>query len=262
MFKVLAIFVLALGVYANPPDPAATLAEVIANLPRNLKDTTAAIDKLKAANSIWEQQNSKQPLYAVSLEYVVGLLDAQDHFFESSAADPAAKTYALSLIDKAIALCTSTPDIDPAILAQALEMKSDIVGEDRLAPASLWSQASALRARIVSNLPDIPRDPSLSPSETLPPAEFSRPQAPHLVSKQEPRYSNFARMKKVSGSVSLSIVIDSDGIPRRIRLLKGIGYGLDEEAVAAVQKWRFAPGMKEGHPVPTPARVEVTFRLL
>jgi TonB family protein len=69
-------------------------------------------------------------------------------------------------------------------------------------------------------------------------------------------------MKKVSGSVSLSIVIDSDGIPRRIRLLKGIGYGLDEEAVAAVQKWRFAPGMKEGHPVPTPARVEVTFRLL
>jgi TonB family protein len=37
--------------------------------------------------------------------------------------------------------------------------------------------------------------------------------------------------------------------------------GLDEKAIEAVQKWKFAPGMKDGHPVSVQVSVEVNFRL-
>ena len=58
------------------------------------------------------------------------------------------------------------------------------------------------------------------------------------------------------------IIVDEHGLPRDIRGIKALGLGLDEKAIEAVQKWRFRPGMKDGHPVKTEAQVEVNFRLL
>jgi protein TonB len=40
-----------------------------------------------------------------------------------------------------------------------------------------------------------------------------------------------------------------------------LGMGLDEKAIDAVERWRFAPGMKDGRPVAVQVNVEVTFRL-
>ena len=86
--------------------------------------------------------------------------------------------------------------------------------------------------------------------------------APRLISKVEPKYTNKARKAKLSGSVLLSIVVDPNGMPRDIKVVRPLGLGLDEEAIKAVTKWRFKPGQKNGKTVPVQAQVEVTFRLL
>ncbi|HEX4229892.1 MAG TPA: energy transducer TonB [Bryobacteraceae bacterium] len=86
--------------------------------------------------------------------------------------------------------------------------------------------------------------------------------APQIVSKVEPEYSEEARKAKFSGSVLLSIIVDEQGLPRDIRVIRPLGLGLDEKAVEAVSKWRFIPGRKGGIPVATQAEVEVNFRLL
>jgi TonB family protein len=85
---------------------------------------------------------------------------------------------------------------------------------------------------------------------------------PELVSKVEPEYSEEARKAKYSGSVLLSIVVNTDGKAEDIRVMKSLGMGLDEKAIEAVQKWRFRPGKNKGVPVKVKAQIEVNFRLL
>jgi TonB family protein len=85
---------------------------------------------------------------------------------------------------------------------------------------------------------------------------------PAVVYKVDPEYSEEARKAKYSGTVLLQLVVDIDGKAKNIKVVKGVGLGLDEKAVEAVQKWKFTPGKKNGQPVPVYATVEVNFRLL
>ena len=86
--------------------------------------------------------------------------------------------------------------------------------------------------------------------------------APSLLFKIDPEYSEEARKAKYSGTVVLYIEVDTSGHIRNPRIIRGIGLGLDEKAIEAVNKWRFKPGMKDGKPVIVAAQVEVNFRLL
>jgi TonB family protein len=86
--------------------------------------------------------------------------------------------------------------------------------------------------------------------------------APAVIFKVDPEYSEEARKAKYSGTVMLSVVVDSEGHARNIKVVKSLGMGLDEKAVEAVEKWRFKPGMKGGQPVNVQATIEVNFRLL
>jgi protein TonB len=86
--------------------------------------------------------------------------------------------------------------------------------------------------------------------------------APIVVYRIEPEYSEEARKAKYSGTVLVYIEVDSSGAPRNLKVVKGIGLGLDEKALEAVSKWRFKPGRKDGTPVTVRAQVEVSFRLL
>ncbi len=86
--------------------------------------------------------------------------------------------------------------------------------------------------------------------------------APVVLSKVDPEYSDEARKAKYSGSVMLSIVVDTDGRATDIRIARSLGMGLDEKAIEAVQKWRFKPGTNKGAAVRVRAQVEVNFRLL
>ncbi|HKD86036.1 MAG TPA: energy transducer TonB [Terriglobales bacterium] len=77
----------------------------------------------------------------------------------------------------------------------------------------------------------------------------------------DPDYTEEARKSKHQGTVILWIVVGPDGRVWDIKLRRSLGMGLDEKAAEAVRKWRFQPGMKDGHPVAVQVNVEVNFRM-
>jgi TonB family protein len=82
-----------------------------------------------------------------------------------------------------------------------------------------------------------------------------------LLSKTEPMYSEEALKAKLEGTVTLYVQIDPSGHPTNIKVVKSLGLGLDENALDAVQKWTFRPGMLKGEPVTVEATIDVSFRL-
>jgi protein TonB len=86
--------------------------------------------------------------------------------------------------------------------------------------------------------------------------------APTVLYKVEPEYSEEARKAKYQGTVVLYVEVDTNGRPRNLRVVRSLGLGLDEKAIEAVEKWKFRPGYKDGHPVIVAATIEVNFRLL
>ena len=90
-------------------------------------------------------------------------------------------------------------------------------------------------------------------------AELQTP--PKVVSKVEPNYTDDARTAKIQGPVVLSLMIDPQGRPNNIRVTKSLDKGLDQQAIDAIEKWHFAPGIKDGKAVRAAATIEVNFRL-
>ena len=87
--------------------------------------------------------------------------------------------------------------------------------------------------------------------------------APQVASKVDPQLPEEASLAKLSGTVNITLVVDESGEPRNVQALTSPGLGSDEAAIAAVSKWRFKPGEKDGMPVPVSVNVEArSFRLL
>jgi len=79
----------------------------------------------------------------------------------------------------------------------------------------------------------------------------------------EPPYTDEARKAKLQGSVTLRVLISADGRALRIQVVKGLGSGLDEQAVQAIRAWHFAPARDaRRQPVPTWVTIETRFQLL
>jgi len=84
---------------------------------------------------------------------------------------------------------------------------------------------------------------------------------PRLLREVKPDYTEEARRRDVEGEVILEIVVRRDGSVGDIRLVDGLGSGLDERAIAAVRQWRFAPAQRRGAAVDVLVEVAVEFRL-
>ncbi len=80
-----------------------------------------------------------------------------------------------------------------------------------------------------------------------------------LTSAPDPECSKEAPEAKINGTVVLAVVVGADGRLHDISVVAPVGYGLDEEAVKAVKKWRFKPGKSSGKPVCILIRVEAAF---
>lgn len=85
--------------------------------------------------------------------------------------------------------------------------------------------------------------------------------APQPVSTPDPEYTEQARLAKTQGTCILWLIVDDQGHPRDIRVVRGLGFGLDAKAIDAVKQWRFQPAMKDGRPVNVQISVEVGFKL-
>lgn len=93
-------------------------------------------------------------------------------------------------------------------------------------------------------------------------ATGGRTSPPVLLSEHEPKYSPEALKARLQGTIRLSLIVGTDGVPQDVKVVRGLGLGLDEKAVDAVQRWRFKPATRGGEPITVPAQVEVNSRFL
>lgn len=86
-------------------------------------------------------------------------------------------------------------------------------------------------------------------------------QPPRLLREVKADYTEEARQRNLAGEVVLEIVVRRDGTVGDVRVVKGLAGGLSEQAVAAVQQWRFAPARRLNEPVDVVVEVGVEFKL-
>jgi protein TonB len=87
------------------------------------------------------------------------------------------------------------------------------------------------------------------------------PVKPQLDHQAQPAYTSEGRQASVEGVVKLEVSIDENGRVTNVRVLKGLGFGLDEAAVAAARQWTFKPATKCGKAVSFVVKPGVRFQL-
>lgn len=85
--------------------------------------------------------------------------------------------------------------------------------------------------------------------------------SPIVVHTVTPQFSEQARKEKVGGTVLVNLIVDAHGQPQNVHILRGVGMGLDEQALIAVKQYRFKPAIEGGKPVPVELNVEVNFQI-
>jgi TonB family protein len=99
-----------------------------------------------------------------------------------------------------------------------------------------------------------PKDPSVLRQNTV-------DTKARLLSTFEPGSNEYAQASGVAGMALYHAVIDADGKVGEIAVARPIGFGLDENAVAAIRNAKFSPAIKNGKPVPVMLDLVVEFRI-
>jgi len=84
---------------------------------------------------------------------------------------------------------------------------------------------------------------------------------PRIIHSVKPEYTKEALDAKIQGDVALLFLVSMDGSVSDIKVLKGLGYGLDEKAIECLHHWQLTPGTKDGEPIPMYATAEINFQL-
>jgi periplasmic protein TonB len=78
----------------------------------------------------------------------------------------------------------------------------------------------------------------------------------------EPPYTEEARKAKLQGSVTVQVPVGTDGRAQKMRILKGLDLGLDQQTLNTIRTWQFVPALDAHHkPVATWVTIETSFRL-
>jgi TonB family protein len=80
-----------------------------------------------------------------------------------------------------------------------------------------------------------------------------------VLSRPEPQMTEEARQRRVNGVIVIRAIFAFDGKVRGIRVVKGLDYGLDEEAVRAARQIKFTPATIDGQPVSQYFQIEYSF---
>jgi TonB family protein len=101
----------------------------------------------------------------------------------------------------------------------------------------------------------------------LPPAPrpVPRPQrvetSVEIIVKPTPEYTDEARDRKIEGEVLLEVEFQASGEVRVLRVVRGLGHGLDESAARAAERIRFKPARSSQGPIDFRTTVQIVFRL-
>ena len=82
-----------------------------------------------------------------------------------------------------------------------------------------------------------------------------------ITFKPRPVYTDEGRKLKIEGEVLLEVVFSATGQIRVVKVVRGLGHGLDESAVRAAEKIEFKPALKDGHPADFEAVLHIVFQL-
>jgi len=129
--------------------------------------------------------------------------------------------------------------------------------------------ASGLDARMMAAMPDFwklyyeaaAKKADYQPSDPAVMRQSAVDRKARLLTNFEPESNQYAQDAGVAGMALYHAVIGADGKPGEIAVARPIGFGLDENAVAAIRKAKFEPAMKDGKPVPVLLDLVVEFRI-
>jgi TonB family protein len=134
-------------------------------------------------------------------------------------------------------------------------------------PLQSVDEAQAILSRILTENSKVEdAQPELRRAgDDIPQEEIRRVQdgvtTPRAIYTPEPEFSDKARRARYQGTDVLTIVINKEGKVSRIKVRRAIGYGLDENAMETVKKWRFQPATSNNEPVAVEMNIEVSFNL-
>ncbi len=85
--------------------------------------------------------------------------------------------------------------------------------------------------------------------------------APEVIHSVDPQFTPQARAADLQGTVSIQLIVDPQGYPQNVHVVRSLGMGLDQMAVEAVRQYKFRPAMYQGHPVAVQMIIDVGFHL-
>jgi TonB family protein len=175
-----------------------------------------------------------------------------DAGFGATAAAPAPSRAALTTSAAGFATDTTTrPAATPSRTTSAAGFAADApVRTPAAAAKSATPQAAGFTETAAAPKP-VPQAP--------PPPRADRPV--EVVYKPSPAYTDEARAQRVEGEVTLEVEFTAAGQVRVLRVVRGLGHGLDEMAQRAAEQIRFKPATSKGTPVDFRATLTIVFRL-
>ena len=82
-----------------------------------------------------------------------------------------------------------------------------------------------------------------------------------IMKKPQPVYTQEARGNKVEGDVRLEVIFGADGRLQVLKVVQGLGYGLDQAAIAAAQGIQFEAAKQFGRPVDITTTIHIRFQM-
>ena len=82
-----------------------------------------------------------------------------------------------------------------------------------------------------------------------------------VISHPTPEYTPEAKQLKIQGDVVLEVRFSADGRCHVIRVVRGLGHGLDEQAIRVAEATHFKPATRDGRPVDITTYYRIDFQL-
>jgi len=82
-----------------------------------------------------------------------------------------------------------------------------------------------------------------------------------IISKPTPGYTEEARQLRLEGEVLLRVQFLTSGEVRVLKVVQGLGHGLDEQAMHAALRIKFKPAEHDGQQIDSEATVHIIFEL-